>query len=108
MKASIILCFILTISSQCSHQKEQAPSYSVTSDSNGLVPDSETAKRIAEAVWIPIYGESVLEQKPYSVSLVGDSVWIVKGTLKKNLLGGTAYIEIKKDSCKILKVTHGK
>lgn len=29
---------------------------------NGFVPAAETAVKIAEAVWLPIYGESVLKK----------------------------------------------
>jgi hypothetical protein len=34
----------------------------------GFVPDQATAVRIAEAVWIPIYGEGIVEQRPYRAS----------------------------------------
>lgn len=78
------------------------------------VPNEETAKKIAEAIWIPIYGEShILKQRPYSAELVND-IWIVKGLIPEpyrydpNIRGGTAYIEIRKKDCKILKVTHYK
>lgn len=70
------------------------------------VPDAETAKKIAEAIWLPIYGTNVLNEKPYNAELKMN-VWIVTGTLKDEL-GGVAYIEIQKSDCKILKVTHGK
>ena len=72
------------------------------------VPDKATAIKIAEAVWLPIYGEKIYSQKPYMVSLKDDSIWIVIGTLAENKRGGVAYIEIQKKDCKILKVTHGK
>jgi hypothetical protein len=74
----------------------------------GLVPDEETAKKIAEAVWLPVYGPSVLDEKPFIVKSVGDSTWIVEGTLDKDELGGTAYIEIAAKDARVLKVTHGK
>ena len=72
------------------------------------VPNEETAIKIAEAIWLPIYGEGIYNQKPYIVSLLKDSVWVVEGTLAKNKRGGVAYIEIQKKDCKILKVIHGK
>ncbi|MBE4948323.1 YbbC/YhhH family protein [Chryseobacterium culicis] len=80
----------------------------VTMTTIDYVPDGETAKRIAEAIWLPIYGEDIYKQKPYLSSLSGDSIWVVKGTLPKNYRGGVVYIEIRKRDCKILKVTHGK
>ena len=75
------------------------------------VPNEETAIKIAEAIWLPIYGEEIYEQKPYIASLLKDSIWIVTGTFTGDIeveAGGVAYIEIQKKDCKILKVTHGR
>jgi ATP-dependent Clp protease ATP-binding subunit ClpA len=44
-----------------------------------IVPDLETAMRIAEAVWIPAFGkERVVRQKPFHATLLRDT-WIVSG-----------------------------
>ncbi len=67
------------------------------------VPDPETAKKIAEAIWLPLYGDNIQNQKPFTATLQ-DSIWIVQGTLPKGTEGGTAYIEIQKKDCKVLKV----
>jgi len=75
---------------------------------NGFVPDEDTAVKIAEIIWIPIYGKKVLDNKPYKAELKGDTVWVVEGTLQKNMLGGVPYIEIRKSDCKILEVYHEK
>jgi len=77
---------------------------------NGFVPDEETARKIAETVWLPIYGRQVLRQKPYRVKLIDEKIWIVEGTLKgiPFVVGGTAYIEINKNTGEIIKVTHSK
>jgi hypothetical protein len=77
---------------------------------DGFVPDKETAIKIAEAIWFPIYGKKVLRQKPYKVKLIDETIWIVEGTLKgiPFVVGGTAYIEINKNTGEILKVTHSK
>ncbi len=72
------------------------------------MPDSVTAEKVAEAIWLPIYGDGVLREKPYRSRLIGDSLWIVEGTLDRSMMGGTAYVEIRKSDCAILKVTHGK
>lgn len=71
------------------------------------VPDKETAIKIAEAIWLPIYGEKIYESKPFEAQLKGDSLWVVEGTLKEKK-GGVPYIEIRKSDCKIIIVTHGK
>ena len=48
------------------------------------VPDEATAIKIAEAIWLPFFGEKIYSQKPYMVSLVDDNVWVVTGTLAEN------------------------
>lgn len=46
----------------------------------GVVPDAETAKRIAEAIWIPMFGEeTVAAQKPFNAELKF-TTWIVNGS----------------------------
>ena len=75
---------------------------------DGFVPDSATAARIAEAVWIPIYGEEhIRRERPYHASLEGD-VWRVVGYLPPNHVGGTAVAEISKRDGRILRVIHSK
>ncbi len=74
---------------------------------NGCVPDKETALKIAEAIWLPIYGKSVLNEKPYTVDLE-NGIWSVTGTLKEGYDGGVAHIQIQKIDCKITEVFHTK
>src|SRR5437870_7007487 len=46
----------------------------------GAVPDADTAKRIAESVWIPMFGEEkIASQKPLNAELKFN-VWIVSGS----------------------------
>jgi hypothetical protein len=72
----------------------------------GFVPDSRTVVRIAEAVWIPIYGErQIAREKPFKAVLRGDT-WFVSGTLPARHVGGTAIAEIAKRDGRILRVTH--
>ncbi|RFS15550.1 YbbC/YhhH family protein [Emticicia sp. C21] len=98
-----LLIYIVFLSMSC--QNESGRKNWTIKD--GFVPDKETAVRIAEVVWVNIYGENVLEKKPYKATLRKDGVWIVEGTLN-NKDGGTPYMEIQKDNCKILKVIHSK
>lgn len=72
------------------------------------VPNEETAIKIAEAVWLPIYGNEVLKNKPFVAKLVDGKIWRVEGSIGLNELGGVPIIEIQKSDCKILKVTHTK
>jgi hypothetical protein len=79
---------------------------------DGFVPDKKTAIRIAKTVWLPIYGKKVLFQKPYKAILIDEKIWVVEGSLIIPIIpiiaGGTAHIEIDKDTGKILKVIHTK
>lgn len=76
----------------------------------GYVPTADVAKKIAEAVWVSIYGKKhIEEEKPFQAVLTNNEVWVVQGSLPKgHTLGGTAYIEINKLDGRILRVTHGK
>lgn len=71
------------------------------------VPDAETAKKIAEAVWLPIYGERIYAERPYQVHDDGDT-WTVQGSLPAGTVGGTALVVIAKKDGRILRVTHTK
>ncbi len=94
----ILIFTFLTLSAQMINDKESVRDY---------VPDKATAIKIAEAIWVPIYGKKIFNNKPFIAELRNDGVWIVEGTLKSGK-GGVPYIEIQKSDCKILKVIHGK
>lgn len=77
--------------------------------SEDYVPDENTAIKIAEAIWLPIYGEEIFNNKPFRAKLSDNGeVWIVKGTLPKGMFGGFPIIELRKKDCKVLKVSHSK
>lgn len=79
---------------------------------NDLVSDEETAKSIAETVWLKVYGEEIKKQKPYKVKYDAIcKVWVVRGSLpeptkEKIVSGGTAGIIIQRNNGEILKVWH--
>jgi hypothetical protein len=81
------------------------PKHNVNSK-DGLVPNAETAIKIAEAVWLPIYGDGIFKKKPFKAHLAGD-VWVVEGTLPAEMVGGVPVAEISKKDGKILRVSHG-
>ena len=74
----------------------------------GFVPDEETAIKIAESVWYPIYGSDIYTELPFKAEMVGDSIWFVHGTLPKGFFGGVCMIRIRKSDGKILFVGHEK
>ncbi|WES99255.1 YbbC/YhhH family protein [Chryseobacterium arthrosphaerae] len=79
-----------------------------TNNNLNYVPNEETAIKIAEAIWYPIYGKDIRDKKPYVAKLIDNKIWVVRGTMPDDYIGGVPYIEIQKSDCKILKVTHGK
>jgi len=101
----IFVAFV--ISAFSSHLQNEKLSYQQNMPKEGVVPDAETAIKVAEAIWLPVFGDKIYENKPFKANLK-DGVWIVEGTLPAGYKGGTPYIEIQKSDCKILKITHGK
>jgi len=116
MKQQVYLSLTVGLLSVASSAKAQTPKAEPQEPvalpsfmpSGGFVPNAATAKRIAEAVWLPIYGKKVLGEKPYQAKLNSNGVWVVEGSLPKDMDGGVAYIEISKRDGRILEVTHGK
>jgi hypothetical protein len=76
----------------------------------GCKLDNETLfVDLAERILIDKYGRNeILEQRPYKVDFVKDSVWIMKGTLPPGFDGGTFYIEMSCKDFRVLKRYHGK
>ncbi|PYL75094.1 MAG: hypothetical protein DMF27_12960 [Verrucomicrobia bacterium] len=78
---------------------------------HALVPDKETAIKIAEAVLFPIYGEGRISgERPYKVTLT-DGFWRVTGSLPPTLpgevmFGGTFYITISQWDARVIEIGH--
>jgi hypothetical protein len=74
---------------------------------DGFVPDADTAEKISEVILVRFFGETETNmEKPLTVTLE-DGVWIVKGTMPPNLLGGIAELHISKKDGAILFMSHG-
>jgi hypothetical protein len=85
----------------------------------GIVPDSATAVKIAEAVLTPVYGQQKIEsQRPFTARLK-DNVWTVSGTLYcadaqlwgqivQNHCTGLLEARISKEDGRIIKIIHYK
>lgn len=72
----------------------------------GLVPDKETAIKIAEAVLVRVYGDGITRQKPYLVR-EDDYIWWISGTLPKDHFGQVFNIGISRHTAAILRLTVG-
>lgn len=86
-----------------------------------VVPDQETAIKIAEAIWLPLYGPSVLSKRPYK-AVLNDGYWYVTGSLPSSRIevnsmgdttyhvtgGGVPHILISAATCEVVDVGHSK
>lgn len=79
-----------------------------TSDNKDFVNDSETAIQIAVAIWSAVYGKEKIEkEKPYK-AYEHDGFWYVNGSLPENMVGGVAYIKIRKKDGAVMGYIHTK
>jgi len=81
-------------------EKEQLPP-------QGCIPDAETAKAIAEVIWLHIYSKSYLEdKKPFHAELMNDSVWVLHGAPPpEGSKGGSGpYMVISKKNAQVYKI----
>lgn len=70
--------------------------------------EREKVLKIGEEIAFKEYGDVIKNELPLKAKLVGDSVWIIEGTLAKGADGGTVYIEIRRGDNELLKITHYK
>jgi DNA-binding XRE family transcriptional regulator len=101
----IIISIIILSASGCTKKKIE----NIQSDPeiDGYVPNINTAIKIAESIWLPIYGEEIYEYKPFIAYLKPGNIWRVKGTLHSEK-GGTPIAEIQKSDCKVVLITFEK
>ena len=71
----------------------------------GVVPDADTARKIAEVVWQPLYGaETIAGQMPLQVELK-HNVWLVSGSAAED---SALFVFILQTNGQILSVGRGK
>jgi hypothetical protein len=68
--------------------------------------NQESAVKIAEIILVNVYGEKVLDERPWNIKS-SDSSFILEGTLKTDV-GGVASIEISRKNAEVLRFMHGK
>lgn len=111
MKKIILVLLLLLLPLACFAEQKGSEYYKdgkhYYKPANGFVPDETTAIRIAEAVWLPIYGEDIYSKKPFAAQLK-DNIWFIRGSLPEGWKGGVPECEISKDTGEILRVSHGK
>lgn len=103
VKLSVMISITIFLFIRCQTSVNPKP----WDDKQGYVPDSKTAMQIAQIIFVRVYGEKVLEKRPFKVVLK-KGVWVVDGSLAEGKLGGVPHIEIQKSDGKILYLIHGK
>lgn len=75
---------------------------------DGIVTDENTAEKIAEAVLVPVFGQEEIDfQKPFEVKLE-NGIWIVKGQLPADFLGGVFEVRIRKQNGEVIYFAHSR
>lgn len=106
MRRIKILSFVLLIIlASCKSNNVSQEEWSIK---QGYVPDSTTAVQIAQIIFVRVYGDKVLEKKPFKTVLKNQGIWIVEGSLKAGEDGGVPHIEIQKADGKIVDLYHSK
>jgi hypothetical protein len=99
MRLSSVIAIILFLSSCRASEVSYRPT-------EGMVPDSESAIKIAEILWHKVYGDLIYQSRPFTATLNGD-VWFVTGTVHTTR-GGAPILELRKKDCKVLRMIHEK
>ncbi len=96
---TLILFFMFVSCSYGTTDKSALPS-------QGVIPNEDTAVKVAEALFIPIFGaDEVAKYSPYHARFK-DGLWTVYGTLKSGSRGGTPQMTIQKKDGKVIEVWH--
>ena len=75
---------------------------------NGLVPNDTVAIKIAEAVWLPLYGKEIYSLRPFYATLDSQTnIWTVN-TSSHSTFGGMIMIKLQKMDGKILIVVRNR
>jgi hypothetical protein len=74
---------------------------------DGFVPDAGTAAKISEVILVRFFGQTQTDMEKPLTATLKDGVWIVKGTMPPNILGGIAELHISKKDGTILVMSHG-
>ncbi len=86
---------------------EQISTPNINKKMLNLKLDRNSTIKIAEIILCHIYGEKVLNQRPWNVKEKDES-FIIEGRLPENMAGGTAIIEISKKNGRVLNYSHSK
>lgn len=104
---SIVLLGYGFLSLNCNNPtKKDQPTSSSPKTAEDL--EKEKVLKVAEEIAFKEYGNVIKNELPLKARLVGDSVWVIEGTLPQGADGGAVYIELGRTDHKLLKITHYK
>ncbi|HTU24230.1 MAG TPA: NTF2 fold immunity protein [Pirellulales bacterium] len=69
--------------------------------------DEKSAVQIAEIILAKVYGQKVLQEKPWQISS-DKTAFTIEGTFHGQGFGGVARIRISRATAEVLEVIHGK
>ena len=73
----------------------------------GIIPDAETACKVAISIIKAVYGEQLLNSElPLQITLINDKYWTIEGTLH-TAKGGVVFMTINKNNGCVLNLMHG-
>ncbi|MBO9728461.1 MAG: hypothetical protein J7623_07455 [Chitinophaga sp.] len=76
---------------------------------NAQLSEEEKVLMIAKDTAIKVYGKRIIQgELPLVATKKNDSLWVVEGTMPDGFVGGTVYVEILRDSLKVVRMTHYK
>jgi hypothetical protein len=106
--ASSVSQSVVSESEMLEYDRRLAEQHKTTFPSAGIVPDADTAKAIALAIAIPIWGkDKVTSELPLRAALTGN-VWTVIGNphLHSSETGGELIIQLDKKDGAVLSFLH--
>ena len=75
---------------------------------NIVVPDKETAIKIAKAIWTPVYGENVVQSSRMFDAVQNNGIWTVTAKFSSGKLQeGTAMMDISQEDGRVSRILHG-
>jgi hypothetical protein len=99
---------VVSVEDMIEYDRRLASHYKASFPAAGVIPDADTAKAIAMAVAIPIWGKKIVEaEQPLRAGLKGN-VWTVIGDphLNGGETGGELIIQLDKKTGSVLTFLH--
>jgi predicted peptidase len=81
--------------------------YTPVPENTHLVPDSATAVKLAEIIFLIRFKSHVNSRRPFTAKEHAD-YWYVSGTVPPMMVGGVPYLRISKHNAAVLSIGHSR